>query len=344
MSNKENKKRGSQEEQAAKRKIGIRLLNKGEKVSKIVETLGVSRAVIYLWKKALDENGGKAPKAKPRGRKEGEKRSLTDEQESYIQICITDYYPEQLKFPFALWTRASIQELIKDKYGFVMPLRTISGYLAGWGFTPQRPQKRAYERKEPEVQEWLKKTYPEIKKRAKKENGEIQWADETHIQSVPNNIKGFAPKGQTPILKHTAKKLKINMISSISNRGEVRFMTYRDSMNAAKFIKFLKRLIKSNDKKVFLIVDNLRVHHAIKVKEWAETVKDQIELFYLPAYCPDLNPDEYLNCDLKQNVHGQNTVKTQKGLEDNTMSFMRSLQRSRRGKEYFKHPKIAYAA
>ena len=339
------RKRGTQEDQAAQKKAGMRMLKKGLKIQQIAEVLEVSRQTVYNWRDALKESDGKISLAQKRGRIEGEQRSLTYEQECRVQVSITDYDPEQLKFPFALWTRKAIQQLIKELYGIEMPLRTISGYLSRWGFTPQRPQKRAYERKDPEVQKWLKETYPEIKNKAKNEGGEIHWADETHIQSMPNNLRGFAPKGKTPTLKHTAKKLKINMISSITNRGVVRFMTYRDSMNASKFIKFLKRLVQASERKVFLIVDNLRVHHSRKVKEWLEEVEDQIELYYLPAYCPDLNPDEYLNCDLKRNVHGHNVAKNQSDLESNTMSFMRKLQKNpSRGAAYFKHQKIAYAS
>ena len=95
----------------------------------------------------------------------------------------------------------------------------------------------------------------------------------------------------------------INLISTITNQGKVRFMIYKNTMNSQTMIKFLKRLVKDADRKVFLVLDNLRVHHSYKVRDWLSEHEDQIELFFLPSYSPALNPDEYLNCDLKDGVH-----------------------------------------
>ena len=158
-------------------------------------------------------------------------------------------------------------------------------------------------------------------------------------------IKGYAPKGKTPVMEHTAKRFKINMISSITNRGKLRFMIYEQNMDASVFITFLERLIESSQKKVFLILDNLRIHHAKLVKAWVEEHKEKIALFYLPAYSPDLNPDEYLNNDFKRNVNAKHIPINKKELAQNTENFMSMLSKdSQRVANYFKHEKIAYAA
>ena len=141
----------------------------------------------------------------------------------------------------------------------------------------------------------------------------------------PSIIKGYAPKGKTPVMEHTAKRFKINMISSITNRGKLRFMVYEQNMDADLFVTFLERLIESNEKKIFLILDNLRVHHSKIVKAWAEEHQSQIELFYLPAYSPDLNPDEYLNNDFKRNVNKEYIPVNKKELAANTENFMSML-------------------
>jgi len=267
------------------------------------------------------------------------------EQEEEIKKLICDKTPDQLKLTFALWTRQAVQELIKVRFGIQIAIRTIGTYLKRWGFTPQKPLKRAYEQRPAEVQKWRQETYPVIAGRAKKEDAEIHWGDETGIRSDSQHGRGYAPKGKTPVIRLSAKRTSINMISTVTNQGKVRFMIYRDSMNAKRLIKFLKQLIKSADKKVFLVLDNLRVHHSKPVKEWLAEHTEEIEVFFLPAYSPELNPDEYLNCDLKAGVHSKPPARDIGTLKKKVKSHMMKLQKTpRRVRKYFEHQKLAYAA
>jgi transposase len=270
---------------------------------------------------------------------------LTSEQEKEVQKLIQDKVPDQLKLPFALWTRIAVQQLIKRIYSIDMPIRTVGEYLNRWGFTPQKPLRRAYEQNPRAVQKWLEEEYPHISKRAKKEGAEIHWGDETGLNSDCYHGRSYAPRGKTPAIRLSAKKEHVSLISTVTNQGKVRFMIYKDAMNSQTMIRFLKRLVKDADRKVFLVLDNLRVHHSYKVRDWLSEHEDQIELFFLPSYSPDLNPDEYLNCDLKSGVHSGVPARTKKQLNKKAISHLRMLQkRPDRVKKYFKHPKIAYAA
>ena len=124
----------------------------------------------------------------------------------------------------------------------------------------------------------------------------------------------------------------------------MRWMVYKGGMNIELFIKFLHRLIKDAERKVFLIVDNLRTHHAKKVSQWIEKHKDEIELFFLPAYSPELNPDEYVNNDVKTNVKARPSPRSQQELQNNVRSYMRSLQRNKsKVARFFNHEKVRYA-
>lgn len=200
---------------------------------------------------------------------------MTPEQEKEIQKIIVDKTPEQLRFKECMWTRNNIRQLIKEKYGIDIKLSTLGYYLARWGFTVQRPVKRAYKQDEKKIDEWLNREFPGITQRAEEEDAEIFFGDETNIQNTANYARGYAPKGQTPVVRVEAQKLKIEMLSAISKRGKLRFMLYKDSMNADKLIDFMTRLITDSKKKVFLILDNLRVHHAKKVTAWLEEHKEQ---------------------------------------------------------------------
>jgi transposase len=327
------------------RNQAIRLRRSGRRYREIAEIVGVHLGTVCKWCKIYEREGSKGVRIKKRGRKAGSHRSLTSEQEKEIQKLIQDKAPDQLKLPFALWTRIAVQQLIKRIYSTDMPIRTVGEYLNRWGFTPQKPLRRAYEQNPKAVQKWLEEEYPKISKRAKKEGAEIHWGDETGLNSDCYHGRSYAPRGKTPVIRLSAKREHINLISTVTNQGKVRFMIYKNTMNSQTMIKFLKRLVKDADRKVFLVLDNLRVHHSYMVKDWLSEHEDQIELFFLPSYSPELNPDEYLNCDLKDGVHSGVPARSKGQLNKKAVSHLRMLQkRPDRVKKYFKHPKIAYAA
>jgi len=335
----------NQQTQYELRKQVVRLREQGLDNQAISEIVGLSKSHVSTIGKKYERGGLDAIKPGLRGRRHGAQRELTAEQEVGIQKLLVDKTPDQLKLSFALWTRDAVRLAIKQIYGRELPLRTISDYLKRWGFTPQKPTKRAYEQNPKLVAQWHETVYPDIQARAKQEKAEIHWGDETGIQNDAYNAKGFAPKGKTPVVQINATKSRVNMISSITNRGKVRFMLYRETMTSQVLIKFMSRLVKGSDRKVFLILDNLRVHHSKLVKAWLEENKEQIEVFYLPSYSPELNPDEYLNGDLKQSIRSGLPARSEKALTRKTRSFMRKLQnRPKHVSNYFKHPKIAYAA
>ena len=335
----------SPETQYEIRKQIVRLRKQGFLSKDVAEIVGVSVGrASKIWQ-SYKKGGSKVIKLGRRGRRTGEKRTFTTEQERQVKRAMIDKTPDQMKLPFALWTRDAVKLLIKQRFGIKMPIRTVGEYLKRWGFTPQKPVKRAYEQNSEVVKKWLETDYPLIASRAKKEEAEIHWGDETGIQTGANRVRGFAPKGETPVIRLVAKKSHVSMISAINNQGKVRFMMYRDAMNSELLIKFMARLTKDAGRKVFLILDNLRVHHSKKVTKWLGKHKEQIAAFYLPSYSPELNPDEYLNGNLKNKVHSGTPIRNREDLEKKARSFMRTLvKRPAHVRSYFRHPKVAYAA
>jgi len=327
------------------RKLIIRLRKKGMDNKQVAEIVGTTESHASTIWRTYERDGMEAIKPKVRGRRHGAKRRLTADQETAVQKLLVDKTPDQLKLPFALWTRDAVRLVIRQRFHIDLPIRTTGDYLKRWGFTPQKPVKRAYEQDPKKIAQWLETTYPGIAARAKQEQAEIHWGDETGIQSDAYNAKGFAPKGKAPVIRLNAKKNSINMISAITNNGKVRFMLYRETMTGSVLIKFMSRLVKDTDKKVFLILDNLRVHHGKKVAAWLEANRDKIKVFFLPPYAPEYNPDEYLNGDLKQKIRSGIPARSQDDLAKKTRSFMKTLQkRSHHVKSYFKHPVVNYAA
>ena len=326
-----------------KRAVGMKL--QGATHEAIAATLDVSVGASRLWWRIYREEGEAGLALGQRGRPPGTCRTLTPAQEKAVQRAIADKTPDQLKMDFALWTRPVIAQYIVERYGIKLPVRTLGHYLKRWGFTPQRPKKVAYEQQPAAVRAWIDQSYPEIARRAKAEQADILWGDETGLSNQDHAGRGFAPKGKTPVARGMAKRVTTSMISAIGNRGDARFMIYKGGLKSAIFIKFLGRLVKGAKRKIFLIVDNLRVHKAKAVLAWVAERTELIELFHLPSYSPELNPDEYLNNTVKSKMRNLKVASTQDELRAQLTKVMKSTQR-KRGliRNLFKHPNVAYAA
>ncbi|MGB0868192.1 MAG: IS630 family transposase [Flavobacteriales bacterium] len=272
----------------------IKLILSGKiKKKDIAEMYNVNQNTITNWLKKYNANGKLGLLDNVRGVKSEDKKLLSEQQEIIIQEMIVDVMPDQMKLAYALWTRKAVKELVERELGIVLAINTMGDYLRKWGFSPQKPKKQAYEQCSKKVQKWLDEDYPKIKERAQHENAIIHWGDETGIRNSNQHGRSYAPKGKTPTKKHMSKRFSVNMISTVTNQGKVEFMIYSTNMNSDKLIEFMKQLIKGKDHKVFLILDNLRVHHSKIVKEWVKEHIDKIELFFLPPYSPEKNPDEY---------------------------------------------------
>lgn len=292
----------SPDAQAEKRRTAIRLRQEGQSFTEIGRLLGVHYMTVSKWCARFEEGGIEALAPRKRGRRTGTQRRLTAVQERAIQRAITDKTRDQLRLPFALWTRAAIGELIRMRYGLTVPVRTLGHYLHRWGFTAQKPLKRAYEQRPEEIERWLKDTYPRIRAQARREGAEIHWGDETSLSTSDARGRGFAPRGKAPVLPVLSRRNSVAYLSTVTNQGTLRFMVLQKELDAPTLIRFLRRLIRDADRKVFLILDNLNMRKAAKVRDWVGKHADAIALFYLPPYAPELNPDEYLNGDLKAQV------------------------------------------
>ena len=323
----------------------IRLRKAGHTFEEIAALTGLSRTGVFDICKRHAAAGASALRDAVGGRKLGELRLLSAQQEALIQKLIADKTPDQLKMVYALWTRAAVAELIEQRFGIKLQVRTMGLYLARWGFTPQKPMKKAYEQSPAAVKKWLDEEYPAIAARAKTEGAEIQWGDESGLRSDDVRGRSYAPKGETPVVRVPNKRHSLSIISTVTNKGQMRWRIFDGALNSAILIDFFKRLIKGQKKKVFLILDNLRVHHSRPVKEWLADHADAIEVFYLPSYSPELNPDEMANADLKQAVTKLAPARTKLQLVKATARHLRSVQRQpERIKKYFEHAPVRYAA
>lgn len=331
--------------QAELRRVAVSMVRSGKTRIAVANAIGVNRRFVGEWVRAFELAGEAGLVGGKRGRRPSEQKALSPAQEAMIRRLITQRCPDQVQLPFALWTREAVGQLIERRTGIRLSLSTISTYLSAWGFTAQKPIRRATERREAAVQSWLDHDYPAILKRAKKETAEIHWADETGLSNQANYGRSFAPQGETPVISRPATRFTQSMISSVTNLGTLRFMVYGGALNTVIFLRFLRRLVKGADRMLFVIVDNLRVHRAKVVMAWLAEQADRIKLFYLPPYAPERNPDEYLHNDLKQALGRGRTPQDKAAMNARLRSHMHQLQRRpAKVRSFFQAPDVRYAA
>ena len=274
------------------RRTAVRLVGDGRSQVEVARLLSVSTNAVGNWVRVHRRGGDDALAARRRGRRGGHTK-LTETQQRKVARLIVGNNPDQLKLPGFLWTRALVRDLIRQQFAIEIGEDTVGRYLRAWGFSPQKPMRRAYEQSDEAVRRWLEERYPEIVKRAYREKAEILWADESGLRSDHTAGRTWAPVGQTPVTKGTGKRFKANMIAAISNTGTLRFRVFDERFTGPLFLDVLKRLVKdANGRKLHLIIDGHPAHRAKVVRDWAAAHPDLIELHFLPGYSPELNPAE----------------------------------------------------
>jgi transposase len=313
--------------------------------AQVADLLGVARETVCRWWSAFADHGLPALPQRRSGRPPGSGRALTEDQAEHLQRLLRTHQPEELGIAAPLWTRRAVRDLIRKECDLELAPRTVGRYLKRWGFTLKRPRRHARDQDPEEVHEWLEETYPAIEARAEQEGAEIHWGDEVGVAADQQPARGYAPRGEAATFDVPDRHIRANQISTITNHGAVRFMTYTQSMTAALFLVFLERLLRSTTGKVFLIVDRLRAHMTGVVPAWLAAHQDRIEVFYLPRYAPELNPDEYLNNDLKSQVHACGLPHNKAEVRSHIQEFMRRLLHlPEHVMSYFQHPCVQYAA
>jgi transposase len=331
------------QEERRRQVIGLR--ESGLTYAAIAAQTGLSQTGVFNICRRFADHGLAGLHSGRRGPEPGTGRLVDAAQEAEIRALICRHMPDEVGLPFALWSRAAVRALTAQRYGVRVAVRTMGTYLARWGFTAQKPLRRAYEQRPEEVQRWLEQDYPAITAQAKREGGAIFWGDETGVRSDDVRGRSYAPRGQTPTVRPCHKRARVGLISAVTNKGELRWMVLDGAIKAPILIGFLARLIRDAGCKVFLILDNLRVHRAHLVREWLAEHAAQIEVFYLPSYSPELNPDEGLNADLKYAVTRKPPARNKQELKRAVINHMRRLSRlPDRIRSFFHNQPVRYAA
>ena len=324
------------------RKRAVSSVQSGQSPELVAKALGINRATMYGWLARYRNGGWTALDARKRG---GRKPKLDAKAMRWIYDTVTMKNPLQLKFSFALWTAKMVGEAIFQEFGVKLSKASVCRLLTQLGLTPQRPIWRAYQQRPEQVKNWLEEEYPRIRALARRHKALIFFGDEAGVRSDHHAGTTWAIKGKTPIVSSTGARFGLNLISAVSSQGEFRFMTIRGRFASTQFIEFIKRLVHGVDRMVFLIVDGHPAHKAKKVSRFVDSIKDRFRLFFLPPYSPELNPDERVWNDLKNNGVGKQVITKPEQLHTAVISYLRFIQKSpARVRSYYNNETTKYAA
>jgi len=331
------------QEERRRQVVGLR--ESGLTYEAIAQQVGLTFNGVSNICKRFREKGMAGLRTGPRGPAPGTGRFLSADQEAEIRQLICRDTPDAYGLPFALWSRAAVAAVIEQCCGVRLAVRPMGTYLARWGFTPQKPLRRAYEQDPDAVRHWLETEYPAIVAKARQQKGTIFWGDETGLRSDDVRGRSYAPRGRTPVVRPCHKRANLGVISAVTNQGKLRWMVLRKAISAPVLISFLGRLIGDADGKVFLILDRLRVHRSQAVRDWLAQHTSQIEVFYLPAYSPELNLDEGDQWRSQAGGAAQATCPQPSRAATQRPQHMRRLSKSpKRIRSLFQHPTFRYAA
>ena len=324
------------------RRLAVRRVREGgEKPGEVMRSLGLCRTAIYPWLRAYDAKG---PAALASRKAAGPKPKLTERQAQQVRRWIVGKDPRQYGFDFGLWTRRIVVALLQKKFGIHMGLTAVGRLLARLEITPQRPLRRAYERDPAAVRKWIGEDYPALRRRAKRAGAKIMFLDEAGFSSEPTLGRTYGLKGQTPVVRTTGQRQKINAISAVSARGEFWSQVYAGGLNAGRFVEFLRDFRRGRRIKVFLVVDGHPSHRAKLVGKYVQSTRGALELHFLPGYAPDLNPDEFVWQHAKTNGVSKKPLRKNESLKRRVVEDLTAIKANPRlVRSFFHAPSVAYA-
>src|SRR6478735_2262648 len=302
----------------------VERVGEGAHPEDVAAALGLHRKTVYGWLAKYREGGKDALKAQP---VPGRPPKLGGQQLSRLYALIAGRDPRQMQFEFALWTREMVREVIRREFGVALSVVSVGRLLRKLGMSPQRPLHRAYQQNPEAAGRWKNEEYPAIRAQAEAEGATIWFADEAGIRSDYHAGTTWSPVGQTPVVKATGARHSLNMISAVTAQGLLRFATYTGSFTGARFIEFCRKLMADAEGPVYLVVDGHPTHRSKLVKEFVASTDGALKLFVLPAYSPQLNPDEWVWKNVKHDRVGRTSVTGPDEFKSKIIGALRRLQK-----------------
>jgi transposase len=324
------------------RRIAVQRVQNGERPSVVISSFGLCRTTIYKWlKKAKGRGRGLRALSSRKGT--GRPSKLTKKQAQQVFRWINGRDPRQYGFDFGLWTRKVVADLIADKFAIELSLASVGKLLSDLGLTPQKPLLRAYERDPEAIERWKRETYPSIAARAKRRRAEIYFWDESGFRADAVQGTTWGVKGRTPIVAVPGIRQSVSAASAVNAKGAFWFATYKGGINAELFVAMLGQLIRHRKKPLFLIIDSLPAHKAKSVQDYVQSTGGKLELFFLPGYAPELNPDELVWSYMKRTGTAKSPLARGASLQDAIEADLLNIKNNPAlVRSFFRAPDVAY--
>lgn len=331
----------TRDQQEQYRKQAARLLRQGWPAERVAEAFGQSRSWAFEVQKTVQERGETALAGTPRP--PGDKK-LNTTQRTELAVLLEQFTPRDFGFDNALWAAQIVADLIFQRWGVELSSQTARNIMHDLGFSPQRPVRRAFEQDLQAVARWENEEFPKIQDQAQQEGAELYFGDEAGVRSDYHSGTSWAPVGHTPVVYTTGNRTNVSMLSAISPDGDIRFDVTTENVNSEVFIDFCRTLLHDvSDKKVFLILDRAPYHTSGQTRKFAQATEGQLQLFFLPSYSPELNPDELVWKNVKHDRLGRASIKNFTELRARAVA---ALERLREVPElvtaFFRAPRLAY--
>ncbi|MGO8970637.1 MAG: IS630 family transposase [Myxococcaceae bacterium] len=321
------------------RRLAISRINAGESQVDVARSLQVRPSSLWKWVDAYRRRGDEGlASTKATGRKP----KLTEAQRKKLKRIIIGKNPLQLSFGSALWTLPIVSALIQREFGVVLHETSVARLLARLGLTPQKPQRRAFQRDDEACRRWASEEFPRIVREAKRKQATILFGDETGVREDGPIATTWGARGQRPTVRVSFTRARINVISFISPRGRLWFRCYKKELDSALFIEFLKALLRDVRGHIFLILDKHPAHVSAATRRFLEEKKDRLTLRLLPSYAPDMNPDEHVWSYLKS-MFRRVPMDAGESLTSAVAESMDTIRKDRAlVQKFFENPEVAY--
>lgn len=276
------------------------------------------------------------------GAKSGRPKKLSAEDMQWVYDTVTMSAPLNYKFDFCLWSLKIIRSLIGRELGIELSKSSVSRLLKHLGLSPQRPLYKSYKQDPKKIEAYLNDTFPDVVQQARELGAVIYFVDEASVRSDAHRGVTWGKVGDTPVVRDSGGRFGLKLISAVTARGDMRFSFIDGNMNSATFIQFLKKLRKDTGRPIIVITDNARYHHSKETQAFIKTQPDSIVMAFLPAYSPELNPDEQVWNHAKARL-ATLPIMNKESMKRSLLSIMRSIQKQTiLIKSFFKMPDTKY--
>lgn len=321
------------------RRLAVRRVKAGESQRSVAASLEIHPRTVSKWVVAERTSG---PEALASTKSSGRPPGLTELEREELLRLIVGKTPLQLSFGTALWSVSVLLDVVQKRFGKVLHATTVLRTLHRMGLTPQKPTKRAFQRDEEECRAWATESFPSIVRDVRRRQATLLFADEAGVHEDAPVGRTWGVKGDRPIVRLSGWRRRLNAISAVSPRGRLWFRCFKGTLSAPVFIEFLRALLHDVRGRIVLVLDRHRAHVAAATCRWLAEHADRIVVHYLPAYVPEMNPDEHVRSQLKGLFRRTPVLATEDfdAAVENAMigiALDRSLVR-----RFFDHPEVAY--